>query len=253
MSDEPTLTPEIMQSLRECEEQIGYHFKNPRLLLQALTHASAQSRGFPSNERLEFLGDSVLGLAVSEFLYNFLEGCDEGELTQIKSFVVSTNVLAAESRRLGLDRFYWVGKGVGKRSDLPVSLLANVFEAVVAALYLEGGMEAARRFVVRNLFHQILAVCDNRHDKNYKSLLQQYVQRELGVTPSYRVLRESGPDHRKCFEVAAMVGSTRYGHGVGKSKKEAEQAAAREALETLQLKARNAHQDDGKRDGRRSG
>ena len=244
MQEEPELTPEILQTLRECEEHIGYHFRDPRLLLQALTHASAQSRGFPSNERLEFLGDSVLGLAISEFLYNFLEGCDEGELTQIKSFVVSTNVLAAESRRLGLDRFYWVGKGVGRRGDLPVSLLANVFEAVVAALYLEGGMEVARRFVVRNLFHQILAVCDNRHDKNYKSLLQQYAQREMGVTPSYKVLRESGPDHEKSFEVAAMIGEVRYGQGVGKSKKEAEQAAAKEALEALQTKARSGQHND---------
>jgi ribonuclease-3 len=172
-------------------------------------------------------------MTVSEFLFNFLEGCDEGELTQIKSVVVSTTVLAQESTRLGLDRFYCVGKGVGRRNELPVSLLANVFEAVVAAIYLEGGLEAARRFVVRNLFHQMLAVCDDRHTKNYKSLLQQYAQKEMGVTPSYRVLRERGPDHRKSFEVAAVVGQDRYGRGVGKSKKEAEQDAARKALEAL--------------------
>jgi ribonuclease-3 len=183
---------------------------------------------------LEFLGDSILGLTVSEFLYNFLENCDEGELTQIKSVVVSTSILAAESRRLGLDRFYCVGKGVGRRNELPVSLLANVFEAVVAAIYLEGGLEAARRFVVRNLFHQILAVCDDRHTKNYKSLLQQYVQKQIGVTPAYRVVRESGPDHRKSFEVTALVGQERYGRGTGRSKKEAEQAAARQALHALQ-------------------
>jgi len=249
MSGNLDLTPKEVESIRKCEEEIGYRFKNPGLLLQALTHSSAQGRGISSNERLEFLGDSVLGLTVSEFLYNFLEGCDEGELTQIKSVVVSTTVLAHESRRLGLDRFYCVGKGVGKRSELPVSLLANVFEAVVAALYLEGGLEVARRFVIRNLFHQILAVCDDRHAKNYKSLLQQYAQRELGITPSYRVIRERGPDHRKSFEVAAVVGSNRYGRGVGRSKKEAEQAAAREALEALQ----NDRGKSGRRGGVKSG
>jgi ribonuclease III len=228
------LTPEAAELAKQCEAGIGYRFRDQKILLQALTHASAQGHGLTSNERLEFLGDSVLGLTVSEFLYNFLEGCDEGTLTQIKSVVVSTAILANESRRLGLDRFYCVGKGVGRRNELPVSLLANVFEAVVAAIYLEGGLDAARRFVVRNLFHQILAVCDDRHEKNYKSLLQQYAQRELGLTPSYRVVRETGPDHRKSFEVAAVVGSDRYGCGFGRSKKEAEQEAARNALETLQ-------------------
>jgi len=232
--DDWELTPEAAGLVEQCEAEIGYHFREPKLLLQALTHASAQGRGLASNERLEFLGDSVLGLTVSEFLYNFLEGCDEGTLTEIKSVVVSTTVLAAESHRLGLDRFYCVGKGVGRRNELPVSLLANVFEAVVAAIYMEAGLEAARRFVVRNLFHQIIAVCDDRHEKNYKSLLQQYAQKELGVTPSYRVVRELGPDHRKSFEVAAVVGPDRYGRGFGRSKKEAEQEAARSALETLQ-------------------
>ncbi len=234
MIEEPELTPQNLECVRRCEEHIGFRFHDPKLLLQALRHSSAQGRGLPSNERLEFLGDSVLGLTVSEFLYNFLDSCDEGELTQIKSVVVSTPILAHESKRLELDRFYCVGKGVGRRNELPVSLLANVFEAVVAAIYLEGGLEAARRFVVRNLFHQILAVCDDRHTKNYKSLLQQFAQKELGQTPSYRVLREIGPDHRKSFEVAAVVGSDRYGRGTGKSKKEAEQDAARKALKQLQ-------------------
>ena len=255
MTERPELGPHELDRVTRCEAEIGFHFENPQALLQALTHSSAQGRGLASNERLEFLGDSVLGLAVSEFLYNFLEDCDEGELTQIKSVVVSTTVLARESRRLKLDRFYYVGKGVGRRNELPVSLLANVFEAVVAAIYLEGGFEAARRFVIRNLFHQILAVCDDRHVKNYKSLLQQYAQKELGVTPSYRVVRETGPDHRKSFEVTALVGDDRYGRGVGKSKKEAEQAAARKALELLQGSFRGGGRGGGggaeeKRNGR---
>ena len=251
MQEERELTAQENESVAKCEEEIGFRFENPRLLLQALTHSSAQGRGFDSNERLEFLGDSILGLTVSEFLYNFLENCDEGELTQIKSVVVSTNILAEESSRLGLDRFYCVGKGVGRRNELPVSLLANVFEAVVAAIYMEGGLEAARRFVVRNLFHQILSVCDDRHTKNYKSLLQQYAQKEIGVTPSYRVVRETGPDHHKSFEVTALVGQDRYGRGTGKSKKEAEQEAAREALHALQRAPARSERGGEKRGGDR--
>jgi len=233
MAPKYTISPEDQERIRKCEEGIGYHFQNPQLILEALTHSSARTSPHRSNERLEFLGDSVLGLIISEFLYNFIESGDEGELTQIKSVVVSTPVLAHESERLGLDRLFRVGKGVGRRNQLPPSLKANVFEAVVAAIYKDGGLEAARRFVIRNLFHQVLAVCDDRHEKNYKSLLQQYTQKEFGITPTYRVVRETGPDHRKSFEVVAVIGKKKYAGGVGRSKKEAEQEAARKTLEAL--------------------
>ena len=241
------LSKQDLERVRECEQAIGYVFKGPTLLLHALTHASSQNADLPSNERLEFLGDSVLGLAVSEFLFNFLEDGDEGDLTQIKSVVVSTVTLAGESRRLGLDRSYCVGKGMGKRHEMPPSLLANVFEAVVAAIYLDGGLEEARRFVVRNLYHQILAVCDDRHTKNYKSLLQQLAQKERGITPSYRVLRQTGPDHRKSFEIAAVIGRAQYPAGSGKSKKDAEQQAARRALKSLERELAGAARDGAER------
>jgi ribonuclease III len=219
--------------LRECEEHIGYRFREPQLLTQALTHSSIKSDDNPSNERLEFLGDSVLGLVMTEFLYNYFTDLDEGELTQIKSVVVSTAVLARESDRLKLGSFYNVGKGVTRRRNLPVSLQANVFEAVVAAIYKDGGLEAARRFILRNLFHHVLAVAEDEHQKNYKSLLQQFAQRELNLTPSYRVLSEHGPDHQKHFEVVAVIGNVAYKSGQGRSKKEAEQVAARETLRAL--------------------
>src|SRR5207344_3362955 len=109
--------------------------------------------------------------------------------------------------------FYNVGKGVTRRRNLPVSLQANVFEAVVAAIYKDGGLEAARRFILRNLFHHVLAVAEDEHQKNYKSLLQQYAQRDLNLTPSYRVLAERGPDHQKHFEVVAVIGSAAYKSG----------------------------------------
>jgi ribonuclease-3 len=219
--------------IRGCEEEIGYRFRDPTLLLQALTHSSIKTPDNPSNERLEFLGDSVLGLVMTEFLYNFFHSHDEGDLTQIKSVVVSTSVLARESERLCLDQYYSVGKGVIRKKKLPVSLLANVFEAVVAAIYKDAGLEPARRFVLRNLYHQVLAVADNRHRRNYKSILQQWAQKELNITPTYRVVAEKGPDHLKSFEVVAMVGKKRYRSGMGRSKKEAEQIAARETLKAL--------------------
>ncbi len=229
------LTEQERKRVARCESRIGYRFKNPRLLLQALTHSSTiQGSGLNSNERLEFLGDSVLGLTISEFLYNFLDKCDEGELTRIKSATVSTNALAAESERLKLGNLYNVGKGVGKRNKLPNSLLANVFEAVIAAIYLEAGFEEAKRFILRNLFHTILAVCDNRHEKNYKSLLQQYTQKENGNTPSYKVVKELGPDHNKNFKVVAVINKKHHCSGSGKTKKEAEQEAARKTLSRLE-------------------
>jgi len=229
----PSLAEADLARVRGCEERIGYRFKDPILLFQALTHSSIKTFDNPSNERLEFLGDSVLGLVMTEFLYNFFQNHDEGDLTQIKSVVVSTSVLARESERLSLDQSYSVGKGVIRKRKLPVSLLANVFEAVVAAIYKDAGLEPARRFVIRNLYHQALAVAENRHKRNYKSILQQYAQKEMNITPTYRVVAEKGPDHFKSFEVVAMVGKRKYRSGMGRSKKEAEQIAARETFKAL--------------------
>ena len=219
-----------LNNLRECEQKISYQFRDLRFLHQALTHSSIKTIDNPSNERLEFLGDSVLGLVMTEFLYNFFQNRDEGELTQIKSVVVSTNILAEESQRLGLGEHYNVGKGVTRRKKLPNSLLANVFEAVVAAIYKDGGLETARRFVLRNIYHQVLKVASDEHHRNYKSLLQQWAQRVLSLTPTYRVVSEQGPDHMKSFEVVALIGDRRYAIGKGAAKKEAEQEAARITL-----------------------
>lgn len=227
------MTESDLVRVRQCEGQIGYRFKEPGFLVQALTHSSIKTEDNPSNERLEFLGDSVLGLVMTEFLFSYFQDLDEGELTQIKSVVVSTSVLARESARLELATLYNVGKGVTKKKGIPVSLQANVFEAVVGAVYKDGGLEAARRFVLRNLFHHVLAVARDEHPRNYKSLLQQWAQKELNVTPGYKVVAERGPDHLKYFEVVALIGRKSYGRGSGRSKKEAEQVAARETLGLL--------------------
>lgn len=229
------ITPEDLKRLEVCERRVSYKFKDPNHLLQALTHSSIKTIDNPCNERMEFLGDSVLGLVMTEFLFNFFEEHTEGDLTQIKSVVVSTNTLAEESLRLGLDEAFQVGKGVTHRRKLPNSLLANVFEAVVAAIYLDGGIDAAKEFIVKNLYHQVLAVDKKEHSLNYKSILQQYVQKTENRTPSYRVLEESGPDHAKEFIVQAVVAGKKLGVGEGPNKKDAEQEAARVSLEILEI------------------
>lgn len=235
------ITAEDLRRLEACESRIGYTFENPDYLLQALTHSSIKTIDQPCNERMEFLGDSILGLIITEFLFNFFGDRTEGELTQIKSVVVSTNALAEESERLELDIAFQVGKGVTNRKQLPRSLLANVFEAVVGAIYLDAGIDAARDFCLRNLYHQIVAVNQNRHSLNYKSLLQQHLQKADGKTPTYKVINEAGPDHHKVFTVQAMVGKKKLGTGQGNNKKEAEQSAAQASLEILGVEIENGN------------
>jgi ribonuclease-3 len=216
----------------ELERRLAFRFQDAGLLECALTHSSAKSDEKPSNERLEFLGDAVIGLVVSDFLYAAFPERDEGELTRIKSVVVSAEILAAEASRLGLHEAIEVGRGVQK-DGIPASILANVFESVTGAIYLDGGLEHARRFILNNLAPAIERVLGARHGRNWKSLLQQYTQRLFAVTPTYEVARENGPDHTKEFEVVALVKNEVKGAGRGRSKKLAEQAAARAALEVL--------------------
>jgi ribonuclease-3 len=219
--------------LKECQEALGYQFARPELLALSLTHASRKTRDIPSNERLEFLGDAVLGMVISEYLFGAHPGLAEGEMTQIKSVVVSRPTIAAESDRLGLWRFLSVGKGMAALEEVPVSLLANVFEAVIGAIYLDGGIEVARDFILHNLRNQIELVENDQHRKNYKSMLQEFAQREFGALPTYEVLEEEGPDHMKSFLVVTVVGSKKYESAWGRSKKEAEQNAAKATLRLL--------------------
>jgi len=216
--------------LEACQEAIGYRFRDPALLAQALTHSSNKPEGGTSNERLEFLGDAVLGLVVSEHLFTTYARHTEGELTTIKSVVVSQRALARRGRALGLDEFLAVGRGMDKGRRLPNSVVANVLEALIAAVYLDRGLEAAREFVLRHMAGEIERAEDNKHKRNFKSLLQELAQRECGCTPVYRVIEESGPDHAKSFRVVTTICGVEYGTGWGRNKKEAEQHSARESL-----------------------
>jgi ribonuclease-3 len=215
------------------ERVIDYSFQDPSYLRAALTHASGADHRLSSNERLEFLGDAILGAIVCELLYLKFPGYLEGDLTRVKSAVVSRRTCAKISRKLGLDSFLILGKGMGSPDQTPSSVLADVFESVVGAIYLDGGMEAAKHFIVRHLEPEIDATVDGQDGVNYKSHLQQVAQRHFGTTPTYLLLDEKGPDHLKCFKVAAQIGLQKYAPAWGPNKKDAEQRAAMNALSQL--------------------
>lgn len=223
------------ETLRECQKTLGYDFADRELLSLALTHASCKTDATPSNERLEFLGDAVLGMIISEYLCYKYPELTEGDMTQIKSAVVSRPALAAESERLGLWRFLSVGKGMASLDEMPPSLLANVFEAVTGAIYLDGGLEPAREFILRSLRQQVELTETGWHRRNYKSLLQEYSQRTFETLPSYEVTSEEGPDHMKSFLVVVRIGDRQYESAWGRSKKEAEQNAAKATLRALEI------------------
>ena len=230
--------------LRQLEEVIGYTFQDRSYLTTALMHASATDDRLKSNERLEFLGDAVLGLVVCDTLYDQFPEYLEGDLTKIKSSVVSRMSCAKVTRQMGLQDFLKVGKGMGSYRNLPRSLEAGLLEGVIGGIYLDGGLEPAREFILRAFGSMI----ENAHAKspngNYKSLLQQVAQDKYGVTPCYYLMDEKGPDHNKCFESEVVLGERHFPSAWGATKKEAEQKAAYNALVELDvLKHEDMHED----------
>ncbi len=219
------------------QDRIGYLFQDPSLLERALTHPSSTSEDNRDNERMEFLGDSVVNLCVAQALYERHPDWTEGDLTKVKSTVVSTTGLARAAESLGLRDVGRFGKGLPQHEPLPPSVLANLFEAVTAAVYLDNGLDAARSFVLRVLGPEMRAVADIGGEPNPKSMLQHVAQKNCGITPHYRVIGAKGPDHDKMFEVSAQIGHRTFPAGTGRSKKEAEQAAARLALEALEAES----------------
>lgn len=224
-----------MKNTEKFEEIIGYKFKNKNLIIHALTHSSyANERKIQSgsNERLEFLGDSVLSIVVSEHLYTNLKVA-EGELTKLRASLVCEKSLHIFAKQINLGAFLLLGKGeenTGGR-ERP-SILADAFEAVIAAIYLDGGMEAARKYILgfmpKDLEHSTKFAF-----KDFKTVLQEVVQKNPEEKVEYVLIDEEGPDHNKRFVVEVMLNSQVIGRGKGKSKKEAEQFAAREALELM--------------------
>lgn len=225
-------SPEV---LARAQEFLDYRFQNVSLLSTALTHASSVSGRLNSNERMEFLGDAILGMVVCEELYRRFPESLEGDLTKIKSVVVSRRVCAEIAERLSLDTFLILGKGMSDRADLPVSLKAAVTEAIIASVYLDGGLDETRRFILRHVRNAIDEIAASQTQKNFKSSLQQYAQQVLESAPHYESLDEQGPDHSKCFEVCVMINGRRFPSAWGTSKKEAEQKAALLALRELEV------------------
>ncbi len=226
-------TPE--EILRHLETRLRYRFRDEALAVQALTHSSAKDKDLPCNERLEFLGDAILGHVISEYLFQQFPHCEEGDLSTMKSIIVSAKTLSEKAQELELERIVILGRGLTEKRSLPRSILCNAFEAIVAALYLDGGMDVARNFVLSTLRVTVDEILKDEHEKNYKSLLQDYAQRNMATIPAYRVTKEFGPDHKKMFQVVVELNSAEYGPALGTNKKEAEQRAAKLALQTLGL------------------
>ena len=217
-----------LPDFEEVESRLGYRFADRSLL-----RASGAMHRLASNERLEFLGDAILGAVVCDLLFRRYPEYLEGDLTRLKSIVVSRQTCARVSEAIGLREFLILGKGMTTNPVVPSSLLANVLESLIAAIYLDGGVEPARQFIERHIAREIELAAEGELGENYKSLLQQVAQREHGTTPVYQLLDEKGPDHSKCFKISAQVGNHRYQAAWGRNKKEAEQRAAYNALHEL--------------------
>ncbi len=223
------------EALARIEQITGYKFSDHLLLDKAFTQSSAVINRFQSNERLEFFGDSVLGMVICQILFERFPEYLEGDLTKIKSMLVSRRTCAKLTNQLGLGEFLQIGKGMTDSKALKGSLAAGLFEAVIAAIYIDGGFEAAKDFVLR-VFKDLIKQADAEQSQgNYKSVLQQYSQQQLSVTPHYDLLDEKGPDHDKCFESAVVIVNRHFPSAWGTTKKEAEQKAAFNALVELEL------------------
>lgn len=222
--------------MEKLEANLKYTFKNKKLLKNALTHSSfanEQRGATASNERLEFLGDSVLSIIVSEYIYHNFPDLPEGQLTRLRASLVCEKTLCEFSKQLCIGDFLLLGKGERTNGghNRP-SILADAFEAVLAAMYLDGGMEVCRRHVLRFITEE-LRHFEHENFKDYKTELQEIIQRNPEEQLSYVLIGEKGPDHDKCFTVEVHLNSNVIGTGTGHSKKTAEQAAARQALELM--------------------
>jgi ribonuclease-3 len=230
-----TIPQDEERIIRRFREQYNIYFKNQALLVTAFKHRSylniTNEQREASNERLEFLGDAVLDLAVTQFLYQKFPKRNEGQLSKIKSILVSKPVLAETASQLSLGELILINKGEEKTGGRQrQSILSDTFEAIIGALYLDQGMEQAKDFIDQYLLRKFKTIMQRELYTNYKSALLEHVQSRFNDLPEYRVIQEMGPDHDKSFVVAVKIQGKEIGRGRGKSKKVAEQEAAKEAL-----------------------
>ena len=251
--------PARKKILKEFEKKIGYRFKDINLLNIALTHPSylheKQMSDRSHYERMEFLGDSVLGLAVCSHIYETFPDYTEGSLSDIKSYVVSEKSLAIVAIRMGLGKFILFGSGeAGTGGRKKNSILANVFESVIGAVFLDGGFEQAKAYILRFAGDDVVVHPPDREASNFKGILQKMTQDHFGADPHYRVIAESGPSHSPTFEIEVWVKEVMLGEAKGKSKKDAEQRAAKESMkyfDNLPERKTSRSSGKGKRRGRR--
>jgi len=238
----PPISPERKRELRLFENQIGVKFRNIAMLNLAFCHRSYANEidiNIDNNEKLEFLGDSVLGLVSSEYLFRTLSDQSEGEMAKIKSFVVSEASLSKIAKQIRVDNFILIGKGEeysGGRSKR--AILADCLEAIIGAYYLDSGLKTVRDFILNLLIPEIDAVREDRHEKDYKTLLQEYAQKRFKTYPRYKTVRKRGPDHNRTFWIDVLINNRSFGPGTGKNKKEAEQQAAGIAYNALKEEKR---------------
>jgi ribonuclease-3 len=221
--------------LGELQKKIGVKFDDETLLRQALVHRSFLNENpqfeLPSNERLEYLGDALLDFVVGEYLYERYPEMNEGELTSLRAALIKASALAQFARSMDLGQYVYLSHGEDERGGRNrVGLLSDVFEALVAAIYLDEGLDKTREIILALVEPATTRIIQGGLDRDHKSRLQEWSQRELGVTPVYRTVSERGPDHAKEFTVEVLLGGDVHGQGVGRSKQAAAQSAAKEAL-----------------------
>ncbi len=222
--------------LKEFAKRLRIKFNSIELLEIALTHRSFSNEKIDgeNNEKLEFLGDSVLGLIITDYLYTQFPLLTEGDLARIKSYIVSEEILSAIGKKLNINKYLRIGKGeelTGGREKK--GLIADAFEAILGALYLDGKYSKVEEFVIRLFKDEIGLVINEEKGLDYKTLLQEYVQKKFKDCPKYRLIEETGPEHDKTFSMEVLINEKIYGNGSGKSKKEAEKTAATSAYKKL--------------------
>lgn len=230
--------------LHKIEQITGYRFSDADLAQKAFTHASSVDNRCQSNERLEFLGDSILSLVICETLFERFPDYLEGDLTKIKSMIVSRRQCARMVKQIGMHKLIKTGKGMSSSRALTGSVAAGLLEAVIAAIHLDGGLDAAKKFIIRMFGKLIEQTNAEQSHGNYKSVLQQHCQQVFNMTPVYGLLDEKGPDHNKCFESEAVIGERHFSSAWGPNKKEAEQKAAYKALIELDVINEELVEDD---------
>ena len=223
------------EKIQQLEELLGYEFKDKSLLIKAMTHSSLADNRADSNERLEFFGDAILDLVICENLFYRFPDYQEGDLTKIKSMLVSRKTCSKIAADIGFADYAKVGKGMEMTRAMSGSISAGIYEAIIAAMYTDGGYEMVKEFILKHFEPLILKADAQQHHENFKSLLQQYCQKKFPSTPEYMLLDEKGPDHNKCFEMGVVIEHRHFPSAWGVTKKDAEQKAAKNALIELKV------------------